>query len=409
MANVVSKQVSTVNIVRSSELVPAAVRRFPNVTEVNCMCLMAYRDINGRIEEELSVATAMHIVPFLSALPKLKAAFVGGRHPRATFRDEYNLDRNGISPTGHEVIFRALIEQFCTSFQSGELSGDLDLRGILPISNAESEWTSFRKITCSAPQGLKAQCKLCRKICAFFPFRSVVRVNEVDYHDQYGLCVPTTHRIRMLQSRPNSSVLFQTDAAIDGLLRVLDHRKEYVSVMRNSKAPGDRDFIRRMQIKGCAYFFTEDFDDSVGVTYLRREKQREIRELVSAGFDVTLRAARRDDLMKNNRFCDPYPWESLSRLHLPIPDMPVPAAGKEIWDRSSFDFLLSLGFDLDPTDFILLDTKYEPAVLRRMKKEGVSNRVPRSGIEEEKGENAGDTDVFDEIPGGFAALNLDAD
>ena len=228
------------------------------------------------------------------------------RLPDDLFRDEYNLDTY-IAPTAHEKIFRALIEQFCPSFQSGELPGDLDLRGILPIKNAESEWLYFRKMTCSAPQGLVGQCKMCSNICTFFPFCSVVRVNESDEDGQYGLCIPIVERIRILKSRPNSSALFQTDAAIDGLLRVLDHRKEHVSVMRNSEDPGDSDFIRRMQNKGCAYFFTEDFDDSVGVAFLRGENQREIRELDSAGFDVTLRAARRDDLMKDNRFSNPCP------------------------------------------------------------------------------------------------------
>ena len=56
----------------------------------------------------------------------------------------------------------------------------------------------------------------------------------------------------------------------------------------------------------------------------------------------------------------------------------------------------------------MLDTKYEPAVLRRMKEKGVSNLgVPRGGIEEEKDGGSENTDVFGAVPGRFASLNLE--
>ena len=62
---------------------------------------------------------------------------------------------------------------------------------------------------------------------------------------------------------------------------------------------------------------------------------------------------------------------------------------------------------MDPTDFVLLDTKYEPAVLRRMKKEGISVLgLPSGGIEEEKGDGTENTNALGAVPGGFADLNL---
>ena len=289
----------------------------------------------------------------------------------------------------------------------------MDLRGILPIGKGADDegWTfASGKLICSVQDAPKAQCKLCRKICAFFPFRGVVRVFETEENIEW-LCVPTVERICMLKSRPDSSAMCQSDAALDGLLRALYQRRAHV-VVRNCEVPEDQEFIRRMLSNGCTFFeswcnFYDDFEEEpsdcryVGVNFLCEEKKREMRELVSAGFDMTLRAARRAQFMDMNRFSRPYHHQR----HAPAP------FPKEIWDRSSFDFLLSIGFDLDPTDFILLDLHNEPAVLRRMKKEGISVLgVPWGGIEEESNGSAENTDVFGAIPGGFAALSLaDAD
>ena len=162
MAVGVAKEVKTLNIMRSSELVIPAARRFTNVTEVNCLCLMKpyppeeYSRRRGFCEE-LSVDTALRIVPFLSAFPELKSAFLGGYFWRAPHgesrrkfvRYEYYMDHC----TDLQVVFRALVEQFCTSFQSGDLPGDLDLRGILPIGKGAKDegWTfASGKLICSA-------------------------------------------------------------------------------------------------------------------------------------------------------------------------------------------------------------------------------------------------------------------
>ena len=120
----------------------------------------------------------------------------------------------------------------------------------------------------------------------------------------------------MLKSRPDSSAMFQSDAALDGLLRALYQRRAHACVMRNSEAPEDQDFIRRMQSNGCAFHEYRGFRalqdlDYVGVNFLCEEKKREMRGLISAGFDVTLRVARRAQLMDMNRFSRPYHHQQL--------------------------------------------------------------------------------------------------
>ena len=76
MANVISKQVNTINIMNASELVPAAVRRFPNVTEVNCLCLLT-KAASTRPRLELSVATAMRVVPFFVRVSEARVRVFG--------------------------------------------------------------------------------------------------------------------------------------------------------------------------------------------------------------------------------------------------------------------------------------------------------------------------------------------
>ena len=109
--------------------------------------------------------------------------------------------------------------------------------------------------------------------------------------------------------------------------------------------------MKRKGCGSCKYTGTQ-------VYYFCEERQREIRDLVSAGFDTTLQAFRRDDLMHNNRFSQPYEYHHANSFQR--------ARKKEIWDRSSFEFLVSTGFDLDPDDFILPDPKDEPFVLRKI-------------------------------------------
>ena len=346
MANVVSKQVNTINILRSSELVVPAARRFPNVTEVNCRCLTTCREIDGVLEQELSVDTAMHIVPFLTAFSKLTVSFLGG------YGDLPEYDSvSCVTSTGHEAIFRGLIEQFCNSFRSRGLPGDLDLRGVLPIWNFDLGWDQAKKFECNAEQG--SQCKLCRKICSFFPFSGVVRIDE-----EAGMCISAIERTLILKNRPDCSSLFQTDAALDGLLRFVEERKCPACIeYKKYSTPEDNKFLRKMKRKGSG---SRKF---AAVYYFREERQREIHDLVSAGFDATLQAFRRDDLMHNSRFSHPYSYEYIYDNHTNLLQC---AREKEIWVRSSFEFLVSIGFDLDPDDFILLDPKDEPVVLRRM-------------------------------------------
>ena len=113
----VAKEVQTINIMRSSELVIPAARRFPNVTEVNCLCLLKppppeESSRRRAFSEKLSVDAALRIVPFLSAFPELKCAFLGGylwhvphEDSRPEFvRYEYDMDHC----TDLQVIFRGL-------------------------------------------------------------------------------------------------------------------------------------------------------------------------------------------------------------------------------------------------------------------------------------------------------------
>ena len=103
----------------------------------------------------------------------------------------------------------------------------------------------------------------------------------------------------------------------------------------------DGAFHQQMEELGA---WPEDVDDPVlPVKYLTGEQSRDIDDLVKAGFDPA--AVSREALC--NYLLEPqYGGNRCFQL----------------WAKSSFDKLLSLGFDLDAEDFIIIDEKTEPAL-----------------------------------------------
>ena len=88
----------------------------------------------------------------------------------------------------------------------------------------------------------------------------------------------------------------------------------------------------------------EDEEAKLIVKYLTNRQRKDFDDLFRAGYDPT--AVSRGTL-----------YERLLEQH----------EGNryyQIWAKSSFDKLLSLGFDLNEEDFIIVDEKNEPALRR---------------------------------------------
>lgn len=128
------KYVETLNVMKSSELNIPSARRFPNVDELKLLCLLeGTGTFNGDGDEQftISLETAISTPSFLSAFPRLKEAFVGGRLAYEYGRVDISYSpEECIGPEDHEEIIRGLIFTTAGAFKSGLLSQGLMIDGI---------------------------------------------------------------------------------------------------------------------------------------------------------------------------------------------------------------------------------------------------------------------------------------
>ena len=318
------------------------IHRFRSVKEVNCFCFFEDDDGNNYTP---SNETVSQIVPFLVTFPKLSAAFLGrwdgeSRHDY-TFYEYY-------SWTGDQAAIRGLVEQFCGAFESGALPSNLDLKGVLACSGDNDGYYGLGKVYCAGGGG----CRACSRICSSFPFNVVVRLAE-----HRSTCIPDAVRISALRDRPGSTEHFRSEAAIDGLLLTLGGYVHAITIHKTSEVPRDQNFVQRMTGRGR----TADCHGNFVVRYLSGPAKESLRAVVASGFELTLASAPSAKLMDSASayYFSRETWRNdggSTRM-------------KAIWVRSSLNFLISLGFDLNPDDFFLVDPFDEPALLQRMVEE----------------------------------------
>ena len=176
-------------------------------------------------------------------------------------------------------------------------------------------------------------------------------------------CVPDPVRISALRDRPGSAEYFRSETAIDGLLRMMFMYTNTCAIRKDSQTRADQNFVQRMTGRGR----TADCHGNFVVHYLSGPAKESLRAVVASGFELTLASAPSAKLMDSAHsyyFCDDIEeWgddDSQSTIWV---------RQSEIWVRSSLNFLISLGFDLDPDDFFLVDPFDEPALLQRMVEE----------------------------------------
>ena len=319
------------------------IHRFRSVKEVNCFCFFEYDGDNYT----LSIETVAQIVPFLVTFPELSAAFLGrwNRHDY-TFYERF-------AERGEQGAIRLLVEQFCGAFESGALPSDLDLKGVLACRD-DGDGYGLGKVHCAGGGGV---CRACSRICSSFPFNVVVRLVKPG-----STCIPDAVRISSLRDRSGSTELFLSEAAIDGLLLTLRGYVHTITIRKDSQTRADQNFVQRMTEMGCV-----DAYGNFVVRYLSGPAKETLRAVVASGFEVTLAWASRTKLMDSAHsyyFCrDIEEWDDDDSQSA------IWVRQSEIWVRSSLNFLISLGFDLDPDDFFLVDPFDEPALLQRMVEE----------------------------------------
>lgn len=185
--------VTTLSICSERELDSPSARRFPNVTNVNIMCLFRLVDTsvqsNGTVllvkAPRISPTVPSRICPFLQQFPRLRAIFVGmARESPETFRfnltyyTRMNLTRAECSYD----LYKNLLWSFCGAFRTRSLPSDLTFEDNPLDSSLE---LSVLQPWCSNPESPLDE-DLCREICATFPLNYLLTLNVGDLRDAYG-------------------------------------------------------------------------------------------------------------------------------------------------------------------------------------------------------------------------------
>lgn len=206
-ANEVVKYVQTLNIFNGRELYVPAVRRFPNVTEANILCLI----INVRDGEssdamyELNVKSMWKVVPFLSSLAKVERIFVGGYHPdldigKVTYYPDFV---ECTAPENHIALFSSFVDSFLGAMESGLISNPNPLTYLEGLLN----WS---KPICQSSNGVIEEldvnnaCRKCRLFYKYLPLNGDLPSGET--------CLSGMETYRLLLKRTNGREFLKNDS-----------------------------------------------------------------------------------------------------------------------------------------------------------------------------------------------------
>mmetsp|Transcript_22490 Transcript_22490/g.48836 ORF Transcript_22490/g.48836 Transcript_22490/m.48836 type:complete len:416 (+) Transcript_22490:104-1351(+) len=333
IANDAVQYVRTLNVFKGTEMnVPSARARFVNVESVNILCFIEYVYISRAgtsTSTALSSDVASRIIPFLSAFPKLKQVLVGGYkivgrigRKRVYHRNTNTIDLpNLIRGDGeNRRLVGGLVDAFCGAFKTMMIPRDIDLIGLsIPLSAIMQCELARRR---NSPP-----CAGCRGVCANFPLNSVYSME---------LCISDKGRFGIMANRPGGREYLRSKAP-DRLTMF------FRDVIGSGNVPPEdtdeaRSLWQRLQQQGC------DMSKLLvsGIQFISDRSFVELDKLIAYGFAPD--AVTREQL-----------YHIFSIGHYESRDY-------DVWIKSSFDRLVSRGFDLDGRDVVLLDELREPAL-----------------------------------------------
>ena len=328
VAKEVARHVQTLNITTGVQMNVRgqASLRFPNVEDVNVVCLLTKATATRGYRISSDVAT--RIPYFLLTFPKLCDVFVGGI--RRKCYDSNYCDE----PSNHKEIFRGLVDACLGALKVGSFPASLrSLKGISDVVQHSRDSCERRVEDPANP------CTRCRDLCKYFP------IEDAFVHDfDDSLCLPVTETYKILRTREGYQDMIDEDNSSKWVHKIFNCEWFDVPVARNR----NKDFCQKMKELGAwledSYEDEEDEEAHLIVKYLTNRQRKDFDDLVQAGYDPT--AVSRETL-----------YERLLEQH----------EGNryyQVWAKSYFDKLLSLGFDVDEEDFIIVDEKNEPALRR---------------------------------------------
>mmetsp|Transcript_26551 Transcript_26551/g.76673 ORF Transcript_26551/g.76673 Transcript_26551/m.76673 type:complete len:295 (+) Transcript_26551:150-1034(+) len=175
----VVKYVQTIGILNGTEMDIPSSRRFPNVSDVNILCVVSFK---GTTEEGMTLIklhpdVLWKVVPFLSSFSKLRHVYVGGRvessllpmsqHRGAKFH--YNFGPMECDePQDNASIYGHFLDSFLGAIKTRLLPQNLEeARGLVE--------SNFRFRKCGPKEDPDSPCSRCRDILNYFPVDGVIK------------------------------------------------------------------------------------------------------------------------------------------------------------------------------------------------------------------------------------------
>lgn len=361
MAVDAAHEVETLNIVRASEMVAPAVRRFPNVSELNIVSILSRHciidDDGGNDDEVMLHADATRrAVPFMVQFPKLRRVFLGGLDEGDGDLVTYSNDPGtAITPHDHQIVFRGLIENLCGAFEARLLNSNLELGGLENLKD---------QLGCSriADEGeiVNGLCRCCRGIIASFPIKFVA--NILRWGPAYGgFCVPILARLDFFTNkRRDGKAFLRTDDGKDLIAEItnLMIRQNMGLIVPSSHVlfdysrndPGVDAFIKKMNGLGAE---TVVPNGDVWVEFMVQRSIRRLKQSIAGIFDCSI------DNIPRHLFGSRVP-RVLRYCHRNYRG----DNKKKIVVRQTFEGLVSCGFPLNPQDYILVNVDELPTHAR---------------------------------------------
>ena len=175
VANDAVNHVQIINIMNSTQLNVPAARRFPNVRELNILCLLKSADSStNMLSCDLCPDTVGRAVFFAASFPKVERILVGGYNfvLNAFFgipQVSYN-PRNCVAPQNHQDIFDTLVKGFCGALKAGLFPHVTSIDGVIEHNGC-----------CALVDGVRdaeVACD-CQDICRFFPMENVMNRSRI--------------------------------------------------------------------------------------------------------------------------------------------------------------------------------------------------------------------------------------
>ena len=324
VANEAVKYVLALNFTKSCQLDgPSARNRFPNVEVVNVSCLLLPPDANAETgpgipgaTRELCEETVDRVVAVLTVFPKLRAI---------KFTNSY-----WFRPSNAGVA-KALVKN---------ILGALKAR-MLPNSIESIDGLFGCMITLRRNGDCISNC-ICRDVCSYFPFGDIIHedTGDVGYQGMF-VCLDDLECYRILLQRPGGK-----DATRDLLMsgdKLFNYIKNELMYYRLwTKKDEGRALKEKLEKLGV--FCEEGDEDTVPIQYLTKRTLNTLDGLIGLGFDPKFLA--REDIY----------WL--------LSDVDEEREGREyrLIAKSTFDSLVSRGFDLYRKDVNVFDEKEEPAL-----------------------------------------------